>query len=426
MDSREKDFLIMHGHRLRPYVGHPHRRTRLFLLFLALFAAAVTVLPAVSLAASWTFLVYGDSQSIEDVHRTVLNKMVNKSPEPRFMINCGDVVVHGYEQTRWENWKATCEDVLPGWGEDWEGLGQGLNPPKYMACPGNHDELGTADGLNNWQTYLWGQYQQWGNNGKYFWFDYENARFIILDSESSSLTGTQKYMLTEALRSNHKTWIFVFWHRPIFNFSTKTPHPHKYEEGIHNEWGIPLYDYGCDIIFNGHAHYYVRTKKLKLDGAQNPPLDAERGTTQVVTGNGGAALMWDFNENQDGNKYMLDTWCNTEHGYTEVTVSGNQLRLRHILRYKKDINGTYTDILDEKTFTANPKGGPAPAEPDIDISPASHDYGDVMLGQSSSRSFTVENKGGENLHITATELTGTHAADFGITSGGGARTLPPG
>ncbi|HHS13542.1 MAG TPA: choice-of-anchor D domain-containing protein, partial [bacterium] len=66
------------------------------------------------------------------------------------------------------------------------------------------------------------------------------------------------------------------------------------------------------------------------------------------------------------------------------------------------------------------------AEPDIDISPASHDYGDVMLGQSSSRGFTVENKGGENLHITATELTGTHAADFGITSGGGARTLPPG
>jgi hypothetical protein len=64
--------------------------------------------------------------------------------------------------------------------------------------------------------------------------------------------------------------------------------------------------------------------------------------------------------------------------------------------------------------------------PDIAISPTSANYGNVLVGENSSQSFTVTNDGNANLDVTATSITGTDAAEFTITSGGGSFTLTPG
>lgn len=57
-----------------------------------------------------------------------------------------------------------------------------------MAAPRNYDQVDATDGLINWNNFLPGQAQQYGNDGKYFVFDYENARFVIMNSDVSSLT----------------------------------------------------------------------------------------------------------------------------------------------------------------------------------------------------------------------------------------------
>ncbi len=105
---------------------------------------------------------------------------------------------------------------------------------------------------------------------------------------------------------------------------------------------------GCDIIFSGHAHYYVRSKKLALNGEMNPPLDLARGTVQIVTGNGGASMDIPV-PSHDGNEYMVEAYNTTssQYGYTELTVSADTLYLRHILR-----DGT---VYDETSYIANPK-----------------------------------------------------------------------
>jgi hypothetical protein len=64
--------------------------------------------------------------------------------------------------------------------------------------------------------------------------------------------------------------------------------------------------------------------------------------------------------------------------------------------------------------------------PDIAVTPTSHDFGGLLLGDSSSVVFDVVNEGSSDLAVTATTLVGVDAAEFGIVAGGGAATLTPG
>jgi len=337
---------------------------------------------------SWKFIVYGDTRSNDSAHRSVLQSIMNNTSDYEFVINVGDVVEDGSTTSQWDTWQNACNDILGG-------TGQSLVPPEYMACPGNHDEV-PGSGQTNWNTYLSGQVQQFGNSGSYFVFDYENARFVILNSEESleSMTGTQKTMLLDAVQNNPKEWLFTVWHKPIFDFGSKS-----YEDSIHDNWGVPLYQNGADIMFMGHAHYYVRTKKLGLNGAQNPPLDSENGTVQIVSGNGGAPLSL-VNPDEDGNGYMLEleSYTSDNYGYTELTVNGSTLTMRHILA-----DGS---VFDQATYSPNLKSTP-------DVTPPSPDpmEWDILPNATSSTSISMTAR-------TATDPRGVEYY-FDCTAGGG-------
>lgn len=286
----------------------------------------------------WQCIVYGDTRSNDDAHRSVLTAIVNNTPDYKFIINVGDVIGRGGQVDMWETWKTACNEILGG-------TGQSSIPPKYMSCPGNHEDL-DVDGMSNWKTYLPGQ-QRYGNNGQFFVLDYKNARFIILDScPYIPRTGAQRDMLLDAIQNNSKTWLFAIWHHPIFSFGTRS-----YQDTIHDQWRVPLYQNGCDIIFVGHDHHYVRTKKIELNGTLNPPLDSVNGTVQIVTGNSGAGL-YSVDENKDGNGYMLEYSSDEDqanfYGYTELTINDSVLVLRH---YRASDN----KIMDTAVYTANPK-----------------------------------------------------------------------
>ncbi|MGB2870165.1 MAG: metallophosphoesterase [Bacteroidota bacterium] len=267
----------------------------------------------------WKWIAYGDTRTNDAAHRSVLQAMKNNTPDYRFIINVGDDVEDGANVTLWNAWKAACDQILGG-------TGQTSVPPKYMTAAGNHEML-EAGGLANWRIYMSGQVNQFGHDGKYFTFDYENARFVVLYSEVET-DPAQKQFLLDAIQTNTKKWLFAIWHKPVFDFGVKV-----YEAGIHQNWAMPLYQNGCDIYFNGHAHQYVRSKKLNLNGQQNPPLDATNGTVQIITGNGGAPLAA-ADENHDGNGYLVaysfDQNQAAYYGYTELVVDGDTLFMRHL------------------------------------------------------------------------------------------------
>ncbi|MFQ6115702.1 MAG: metallophosphoesterase [bacterium] len=351
----------------------------------------VAFFPFSTQADSWKWIAYGDTRSNDDQHRKVLQSIMNNTPDYRFIINVGDVVASGGNASLWETWQKACDDVLGG-------TGQGQVPPRYMACPGNHDDCDSATGLANWNTYLSGQAEQFGNEGRYFVLDYENARFIIMDSNASK-AGEQYDMLMNAIQNNPKTWLFVFWHHPIFDFG-----PKEYRGDIHETWGVPLYQNGCDIMFMGHAHYYVRSKKLELNGEKNPPLDPNTGTVQVVAGNGGVSTK-SVNPDNDGNGYMVDSYT-SEHGYSELTIDGNTLRMRHILS-----DGT---VFDEVFYTANPKPGvPSEVGPATMLVMISGSDQTAPVGSTLPEPFVVETRDANNNPVPGVAVT------FEVTSGGG-------
>ena len=287
-------------------------------------------------AVRWKWIAYGDTRTNDAAHRSVLQSMKNNTPDYKFIINVGDDVEDGTNVLLWNTWQTACDQILGG-------TGQSSVPPKYMTAAGNHEKL-EFGGLANWRTFMSGQVTQFGNDGKYFTFDYEDARFVVLYSETENDAAQQQYYL-DAIKNNPKKWLFAVWHKPIFDFGPKV-----YEAGIHQNWGAPFYQNGGDIIFMGHAHQYVRTVKLNLNGEMNPPLDPINGTTQVITGNGGAPL-YPVDENSDGNGYMVaysfdqnNSWF---YGYTELTVDGDTLYLRHF-----SANGV---VMDEEVYYPNHK-----------------------------------------------------------------------
>ena len=285
----------------------------------------------------WKWIAYGDTRTNDVAHRSVLQSIRSNTPDYKFLFNVGDIVEDGSSNVGlWEIWKAACDTYLGG-------TGQTSVPPKYMSAVGNHEKF-ESGGIINWRKYLSGQVSQFGNDGIYFMFDYEDARFILLDSEIDTDPVQQQFLLN-ALQNNPRKWLFAIWHKPIFDFGPKV-----YEGGIHQHWGVPLYQNGCDIFFTGHAHYYARSKKLNLNGQMNPPLDPVNGTVQVVTGDGGAPP-YDLDQNHDGNGYMvaypLTKNPSPFYGYTELTIDGDTLRLRHF-----NASGT---VMDQEVYHPNHK-----------------------------------------------------------------------
>ncbi len=71
-------------------------------------------------------------------------------------------------------------------------------------------------------------------------------------------------------------------------------------------------------------------------------------------------------------------------------------------------------------------GGTGITSPDIAVTPTSHGYGNVSLGTSVTRDFTVSNTGTGNLVVGASTLTGPDAGAFAFVSGQAGFTIAPG
>jgi hypothetical protein len=317
----------------------PRKHSPLILILAAL------LLPPVAWGTAWKWVAYGDTRTNDDAHRSVLHAIKAHTPDYAFIINVGDVVEDGGVAGEWEVWQKACDEELGGTGQD-------RTPPGYLAVPGNHDHA-AGRGASLWEKYLSGQAERYGHGGKYFTFDYANARFLVLDSEGTD-GPEQAALLQAAAQDNPQTWLFAVWHKPIYDFGSK-----YYEADLSQSWGKPLYQGGCDLIFNGHAHNYVRTLKLGLDGTPHPPVDEAGGTVQLVTGNGGAPL-YPVVRNTHGNGYMVayppEEKSAPFYGYTELAVDGAVCVLRHFRADGK--------LMDTATYHANPKPGKkaAPAE----------------------------------------------------------------
>jgi hypothetical protein len=206
---------------------------------------------------------------------------------------------------------ANCYD--PTWGR---------HKARTKPSPGNH-EYNTLNAT--------GYYGYFGSAAGdptkgYYSYDLGNWHIIVLNSNSSCTTiscalgSAQDTWLRADLAANTKTCTLAYWHHPRFNSGAS----HGNNTAVANFWNA-LYQYGADVILNGHEHVYERFAPQKPDASADPV----NGIRQFTVGTGGRSH-YTFGTSQpnsevrDGNTYgvLKLTLHATSYDWQFVPVAG--------------------------------------------------------------------------------------------------------
>lgn len=202
---------------------------------------------------NFRFVVMGDSRGATDgINETTLRALLQRvkdfPAQPKFILFSGDQVEGGHNlDTELANWKAVVGDYYP------------IN--KYYPSLGNHekDESVFSDAFD----YLPNE-QLPGYKRTAYYFDYGNARFIVMNSERKDENGkyvisfTQRAWLEGLLKNSRKTHNFVMFHAPPYPIGA---HVGNSLDGNPAErdalWDV-LDKYNVTAVFVGHEHNYNR------------------------------------------------------------------------------------------------------------------------------------------------------------------------
>ncbi|HRE48939.1 MAG TPA: metallophosphoesterase [Aggregatilineales bacterium] len=240
---------------------------RLILLLLVVFVvgglpvAAQDVLPPRLIGA-------GDIAVCSDVGDEATANLVESLLDPTrdLVFTAGDNV---YQKGTLEEFQ-TC--YHPSWGRF-----------KRYTRPvlGNH-EYGTR-GAEGYFTYFG---EKIARPEGYSFYSFTHGEWLILmlnsNIDARKDVSIQGKWLRETLEKNPRRCTMAIWHHPLLASvgGTYSDRPRD----IPALWEV-LYDYGVDVIVNGHVHNYERFAPLDPMGT----LDRARGIRQFIVGTGGAS-----------------------------------------------------------------------------------------------------------------------------------------
>ncbi|MFZ0534798.1 MAG: metallophosphoesterase, partial [Anaerolineales bacterium] len=152
----------------------------------------------------------------------------------------------------------------------------GRHKARTYPVPGNHDY--NTPGASAYYAYFG---TAAGEPGKgYYSYDLGSWHIIALNSVIDVNAGSiEEQWLRTDLAAHPNTCTLAYWHYPRFSSGTT----HGSNDHMGALWQA-LYDYGADVVINGHEHIYERF------AAQNPQGVAEpaRGIREFIVGTGGA------------------------------------------------------------------------------------------------------------------------------------------
>jgi len=207
------------------------------------------------------FVVYGDTRTLPDRHRAVINAILKRGGEELdFVVHTGDLIADGRRRERWGP-------------EFFEPAAPLMNHVPFYPVLGNHER----------NTKLYFDLFALPGNERYYSLRRGPAHVIFLDSNWPMEPGSEQYKwLVADLEQAKAPWRFVVCHHPPY---TSGPHGRLDKTGRPAEKPIrdlrrhlePLFErYGVAAVFAGHDHIYERSVK--------------NGVQYVVTGGGGAPL----------------------------------------------------------------------------------------------------------------------------------------
>lgn len=167
----------------------------------------------------------------------------------------------------------TADDFLECYEPTWGRLKARTRP-----SPGNH-EYRTPEAA--------GYFEYFGANAGdsnlgYYSFDVgDDWHVISLNSEIDMDVGSpQEQWLRADLAANDEPCTVAYWHKPLFNSGARYGNIPRSKP----LWDA-LYEFGAEIVLNGHEHLYERFAPQDPDGRPDP----SRGIRQFTVGTGGAS-----------------------------------------------------------------------------------------------------------------------------------------
>ncbi len=213
--------------------------------------------------APFSFVYMGDPQVGLDAWGRLLHAACARNPQAAFYAVAGDNVNRGNNREEWDNLFHAATGVF--------------DRRPYVPALGNHDCAKAAGP----RTYL--KLLTLPENGpkeigleRSYCFNYGNALFLVLDSNSS--IEKQRPWMEEQLKSTKAVWKFAIYHHPAYSSA-----PKRDNADVREHWGSLFDQYHVDMALQGHDHGYLRTKPMR--GGKEVPSAAE-GTVYVVSVSG--------------------------------------------------------------------------------------------------------------------------------------------
>ena len=180
----------------------------------------------------------------------------------------------------------------------------GRHKNRTKPSPGNHDYH--TSGAAGYFDYFGAAAGQQGKG--YYSYNLGSWHIIVLNSEIASSAGSaQETWLRADLAANPKTCTLAYWHKPRFSSGQ-----HGNISSVGPFWKA-LYDYGADVVLNGHDHTYERF------APQNPSGQADaKGIREFIVGTGGRGL-YAFTSTQPNSQVRN----NTTWGVLKLTLHAN-------------------------------------------------------------------------------------------------------
>lgn len=173
---------------------------------------------------------------------------------PNFLMFAGDLVNNSYGT--WDERPETYK--MDEWVYAFDCAKEVIMNTTFMSAAGNHEGNGYT--FVNHSTI---NYAGTSNSGAYYSFDYENAHFVILNTnlyartDGQALIPAQEKWLEEDLASTDKTWKVVMLHGGPYSTGDHT------NDGdiltIRNTLPQIFAKYKVDLVLQGHDHVYTRT-----------------------------------------------------------------------------------------------------------------------------------------------------------------------
>lgn len=153
----------------------------------------------------------------------------------------------------------------------------GRHKERTRPSPGNH-KCKTSDAHPYFEYFE----ENAGPTGRgYYSYDAGTWHIVSLNSNISARAGSaQVRWLREDLATHPAKCTLACWHHPVFSSGK-----HGNDARRREVWRV-LYEFGADVVVNGHDHIYERFAPQTPDGA----FDEVKGIREFIVGTGGKSL----------------------------------------------------------------------------------------------------------------------------------------